>query len=154
MTFPIVIFLFLFCFGQPTRKDDAMESWTLRPCATYCFSQLNEMHLQLSNAMELEVFRMEPHRILHPGTPSIHDVEVRLLFCCVKYHLKLPINSSTCPRYDLLKFVLHMCGSIHTFLKMKLRLHWALPVPLKIMVQQHTQCEMRFQSPKKIHVNY
>jgi len=88
-----------------------MESWTLRPCATYCFSQLNEMHLQLSNAMELEVFRMEPHRILHPGTPSIHDIEVRMLLCCVKYHLRLPINSTTCPRYDLLKFVLHMCGT-------------------------------------------
>ena len=124
MTFPIVIFLFLFCFGQPTRKDDAMESWTLRPCATYCFSQLNEMHIQLSNAMELEVFRMEPHRILHPGTPSIHDIEVRMLLCCVKYHLRLPINSTTCPRYDLLKFVLHMCGTIHSFLKTKLRLHF------------------------------
>ena len=104
-------------------RNDSMESWTLRPCASYSFVQLNEMHIQLSNAMKLEVFRLEPHRILHPSTPSIHDIEVRLLLSCVKYHLKLPINSSSCPRYDLLKFVLHLCGSINTFIKMKLRLH-------------------------------
>lgn len=101
-----------------------MGSWTLRPCILYNAMQLKQMYGLLTTAMQWDIFVLEPHRVFIPSRPSIQDVEVRLLLCCVKYHMKLPIDSSSCPRYDLLKFVLYMCGTIDNFLKTKSRIHF------------------------------